>query len=89
MECEENFTAIISFNYEQVKKKNPEKRHNWCSIRKEGKRDANRKLRRKTKQQVNKGDEILFELREVSDVWGFGKDGKFYDNDMSEKEMRK
>ena len=56
---------------------------------KEDKRDANRKFRRKTKQEVKKGDEQLSELREVSNVWSFGKDGKKYQSDLSDKEMRK
>lgn len=66
------------------KKKTPKRGITGASSEKEDKRDANRKLRRKTKQQVNKEDEILLELREVSNVWGFGKDGKIFD-----KEMRK
>ncbi|MBO3697306.1 hypothetical protein [Roseivirga sp. E12] len=56
---------------------------------KQDKRDANRKFRRKTKQQVNLGDETISEIRELSNVWGFHKDGKHYDSDMSKKEMRK
>ncbi|WP_109830116.1 hypothetical protein [Reichenbachiella versicolor] len=56
---------------------------------KEDKREANRKFRRKTKQEVKKGDEQISELREVSNVWSFGKDGKRYRSDLSDKEMRK
>lgn len=56
---------------------------------KEAKKDANRKFRRKTKQQVNLGDETISEIRELSNVWGFHKDGKHYDSDMSKKDMRK
>ncbi|WP_109830139.1 hypothetical protein [Reichenbachiella versicolor] len=38
---------------------------------KEDKRDANRKFRRKTKQEVKNGRESLSELREVSNVFLF------------------
>ena len=48
---------------------------------KQDKRDANRKYRRIVKQQVNNGTVELPGVREVSDVWGFSKDGKFYDPD--------
>ncbi len=43
---------------------------------KEEKRDANRKLRRVTREKVKKGEEDLPGIREVSDVWDFSKDGK-------------
>jgi hypothetical protein len=43
---------------------------------KEEKRDANRKLRRMTREKVKKGEEELPGIREVSDVWDFSKDGK-------------
>lgn len=56
---------------------------------KEDKREANRKFRRKIKQQVKNGDEQLSNLRELSNVWSFAKDGKIYRDDISEKEMRK
>ena len=39
----------------------------------ENKRKANRKLRRKTKEQVKKRETTLSQLREVSDVWTFNK----------------
>ncbi len=56
---------------------------------KENKRDANRKLRRIVKQKVNSGKTELPELREVSNVWSFDKDGKRYNPEMTEKELRK
>lgn len=56
---------------------------------KENKRDANRKLRRIVKQKVNSGKTELPELREVSNVWAFEKDGKRYNPEMTEKELRK
>lgn len=46
-----------------------------CS-EKEAKREANRRLRRAVRQALHRGVEILPLLREVSNVWGFPKDGK-------------
>lgn len=45
---------------------------------KENKRDANRKLRRLNKIKIHKRDYDLFQLREISNVWAFDKDGKHY-----------
>ena len=56
---------------------------------KENKREANRKLRRIVKQKVNSGKTELPELREVSNVWSFDKDGKRYNPEMTERELRK
>ncbi|UII26535.1 hypothetical protein LVD15_25100 [Fulvivirga maritima] len=56
---------------------------------KEEKRKANRRLRRQVNQKINKEEEVLPELREVSDVWAFSKDGKRYDQNMKGKDMRK
>ena len=56
---------------------------------KQDKRIANRRLRHALKQAVDRGDEILPMLRELSDVWSFAKDGRHYDPRASEKDMRK
>jgi len=53
------------------------------------KQDANRKQRRIVKQKVKSGEEEFPNKRETSNVWTFSKDGKMYDSDMEEKEMRK
>jgi len=45
---------------------------------KSGKRLANRALRRKVKEALGIGKEVMPELREVSDVWDMAKDGKMY-----------
>ena len=71
------------------RKKTPIKGITTASSEKQDKRDANRKFRRKTKQQVNLDNETISEIRELSNVWGFDKDGKHYDSDMSKKDMRK
>jgi hypothetical protein len=56
---------------------------------KENKRKANRKLRRKTKEQVKKRGTNLSQLREVSNVWTFNKDGKVFLKDATKKDLRK
>ena len=48
------------------------------------KRHANRRLRRIVNLKVKSNDANIPSLREVSDVWSFGKDGKSYHSDMSE-----
>ena len=56
---------------------------------KQEKRKANRKLRNKVKAQLQKGNEVLPELREVSNVWAFSKDGKLYLGNTDSKYLRK
>ncbi|WP_185156041.1 hypothetical protein, partial [Fulvivirga kasyanovii] len=56
---------------------------------KQNKRKANRRLRRIVNQKVKEGEVDLPELKEVSNVWSFDKDGKAYNPDMGDKEMRK
>lgn len=55
---------------------------------KKDKQEANRKFRRVVKQKLKIGEEFP-KRREVSNVWAFGKDGKKYDPNMREKELRK
>lgn len=69
-------------------KKNPIFGHASSSEKKD-KRRANRKLRKKIKQSMNREFDILPYLREVSDVWGFAKDGKIYNINPKEEWMRK
>lgn len=59
---------------------------NTCAdSEKSDKRDANRRLRRLTKRQVQDGLEPAI-LREVSDTWDMAKDGKsFFPNDNRRK----
>ena len=56
---------------------------------KENKQEANRKYRRIIKQKVKSNESELPEIREISNVWSFDKDGKIYDSEMSEKDLRK
>jgi len=55
------------------------------------KREANRKLRRKSKSLLKSINEnvIMPLMREVSNVWSMNKDGKSYFNKATEKDMRK
>ena len=56
---------------------------------KENKQEANRKLRRIVKQKVKQEESELPRLREISNIWAFDKDGKTYNAEMTEKELRK
>jgi len=56
---------------------------------KQDKRIANRRYRRTVKPKVKAGDVILPEIREISDIWLFEKDGKTYYKNMSDKDLRK
>lgn len=56
---------------------------------KKDKRLANRQHRRVTKIEVAQGRDIISRIRELSDIWGFKKDGKRYLNDIETKWMRK
>jgi hypothetical protein len=56
---------------------------------KENKQDANRKYRRIVKQKVKSNESELPEVREISNVWSFDKDGKKYDSEMTDKDLRK
>lgn len=53
------------------------------------KQEANRKFRRIVKQKIGIEDRNLPEKRAVSNVWSFDKDGKRYNSEMTEKELRK
>ncbi|MEM6719131.1 MAG: hypothetical protein AAF611_07455 [Bacteroidota bacterium] len=56
---------------------------------KKDKQQANRKLRRIVKQKVKSEETELPKLREISNVWAFDKDGKIFDDEMTEKDLRK
>lgn len=62
----------------------------FAKSEKEEKRFANRKLRRAVRQKIKiRKEEILPNLREVSNVWAFSKDGKRYFSDIEGKYLRK
>lgn len=56
---------------------------------KQDKRHANRKLRVAVRNALAGEEEIMPELREVSDVWSFGKDGKRWVDDADPRDLRK
>lgn len=49
-----------------------------ASSEKRDKQEANRKYRRILKELIGKEEEKLPQLREVSNIWNFQKDGKKY-----------
>jgi len=59
-------------------KKTPIIGHCNCCSEKKDKRIANRKFRLSTKILLKKGKDPLFSIRQISNVWQFGKDGKQY-----------
>lgn len=63
--------------------------HAVCDSEKSWKRVANRTLRRATKAAIRGGADVMPHLREVSDVWTFGKDGKRYYADLAPRDWRK
>lgn len=71
------------------KKKTKKRSITTATSEKEDKKFANRRLRRKIKAKAKLREEDYPIKREVSDVWGFAKDGKVYDENMTDKEMRK
>ena len=71
------------------RRKNKIRGNTTATSEKQSKLKANRKLRRLTKKTLKKRQEILPLLREVSNKWDFEKDGKKYDPDLPEKELRK
>ena len=56
---------------------------------KSDKQNANRKYRRKVNLIVRRGGDEFPLIRENSNIWGFSKDGKIYDNNMDSKVIRK
>jgi len=71
-------------------RKKTKKRGVSCAVSdKEDKQHANRTYRRVTKQKVKDGETELPLIRETSNVWSFDKDGKTYDDEMTEKDLRK
>lgn len=60
------------------RRKNPIIGITTAETEKKNKLEANRKLRRLNRIKIHKGDFELFQLREISNVWMFDKDGKQY-----------
>lgn len=60
-----------------------------CKSEKQDKRLANRKLRAAVRGAMADDAEVMPELREVSSVWTFGKDGKRWWGDRFPQGLRK
>lgn len=73
------------------RKKTPIIGNACCDSEKQWKQFANRTFRRHQKWATQQGDDVLPLLREISDVWYFGKDGKQYcgDTEWEKKSKRK
>lgn len=71
------------------KKKTPKTGITHAETEKADKRNANRKFRRITKVQVKKGDNTFVNLKEISNVWLFDKDGKQFLKNPTKKDLRK
>jgi hypothetical protein len=71
------------------KKKTPITGITTAETEKKNKLEANRKLRRLNKIKMHKGDFNFFQLREISNVWGFDKDGKRYLKEPDRKDLMK
>ena len=71
------------------RRKTPIRGNTKATSEKLSKLKANRKLRRLSKETLKKGKITFPLLREVSDKWDIEKDGKKYDPELPEKELRK
>lgn len=71
------------------KKKTPKTGITTAATEKDNKRKANRKFRHATKAQVKNGDSQFIDIKEVSNVWSFDKDGKQYLKNPTKKDFRK
>jgi hypothetical protein len=63
----------------------------WNRSEKQDKQLSNRKLRRKIKEQLATEDEfeVIFTIKDVSNVYDFAHDGKHWWSNHDEKSMRK
>ena len=70
-------------------KKTPKLGITKAETEKDDKRKANRRFRHVIKMQVKKGDDQFTELKEMSNVWSFNKDGKQFLKNPTKKDLRK
>lgn len=76
-------------------KKTPICGHTTAVSEKQDKRLANRRFRRTVRQQLGcvgiavDADGVITDIRAVSNVWSFDKDGKQYLDDPDPKDLRK
>ena len=69
--------------------KTPIRGNTKAESEKQDKQHANRKFRRIVRQKMKAGKDTLPQIREVSNVWTFDKDGKTYDKSMDNRDLRK
>ncbi|TDN87093.1 hypothetical protein DET49_11447 [Salegentibacter sp. 24] len=60
-----------------------------ASSEKTEKQKANRRLRRIVKERLAISEEEFPQKKEISDIWNWGKDGKSYRTDLTNKEKTK
>ena len=60
-----------------------------CPSEKFDKKETNKKLRKEVKIAILKEKEILPIIREISNIWNMGKDGKCYWNNATKADLRK
>ncbi|WP_079721738.1 hypothetical protein [Salegentibacter holothuriorum] len=71
------------------KRKTPILPNCQASSEKSEKQKANRKLRRIVKEKLAVPDEELPHKKEISNIWNWGKDGKTFRADLTNKEKTK
>lgn len=71
------------------KKKTPIFGRTLAESEKQDKRKANRVFRKITKRTADAKDAPAPHKREASEVWKFGKDGKYYRRKTTKKDLRK
>lgn len=71
------------------RKKTPIFGNTNAASEKKDKRKANRMFRRITKRTLEAEDYPPPKKREASEVWKFGKDGKYYKREATKKDLRK
>lgn len=71
------------------KKKTKKRTITTATSEKEDKKLAKKRFSLNNRAKAKLRDENYPQKREVIGVWGFAKDGKIYDKNMTEKDMRK
>jgi len=71
------------------KRKTPIRGITTAETEKQDKIEANRKLRKLNRMKIRKNDFDFFQLREVSNVWGFNKDGKKFLKNPTRNDLMK
>lgn len=70
-------------------RKNPIFGITTCSSEKFDKKETNKKLRKSTKIVIMKEKDVFPIIREISNIWNMGKDGKCYWSNATKADLRK